>query len=85
MVEMLSNLNYGEKSFLIRFVEYAAVALTDPNVPFQRKDTVLKLLARLKTSVLNNDFLRKSFSTFVVQYCVPFLKSSIPIILSTTC
>ena len=37
MIEILTDLNYNEKSFLIRLIEYAAITLKDPNTSYIRK------------------------------------------------
>lgn len=81
----MANLNLNDKSFLIRFLEYAATALTDTNVSYQRKDTIIYIIGKLHIKILKNSFLKEQFSVFMLQYLVPFLKTNVPLLLSTTC
>jgi hypothetical protein len=67
---MLTNISFNGKSFLIRFIEYAASTLVDQN---------------MHVKILQNDFLRQQISKFVADYLIPFLKASNLILLSTTC
>jgi|JI61114C2RNA_FD_contig_51_366970_length_1247_multi_1_in_0_out_0_2 hypothetical protein len=82
---MLSNLQLNGKSFLIRFVEYAAATLLDGNVGPERKVTVIYLIGYLHNKILTNDFLRQQIDKFVGQYLLPFLKVNNSVLLSTTC
>ena len=85
VIDMLSNLQLNGKSFLIRFVEYAAASLLDAGVSIERKVTVVYLIGYLHKKILSNDFLRQQIDKFVGQYLLPFLKVSNSVLLSTTC
>jgi hypothetical protein len=82
---MLTNISFNGKSFLIRFIEYAASTLVDQNIAPERKVTVIYLIGYLHVKILQNDFLRQQISKFVADYLIPFLKASNLILLSTTC
>lgn len=85
VIDMLSNLTVNGKSFIIRFVEYAATSLLDTAVPAERKVTIIYLIGYLNIKILANDFLRQQISQFVVRYLLPFLKVTNSVLLSTTC
>jgi hypothetical protein len=82
---MLTSISFGGKSFLIRFIEYAASTLIDQNIAAERKVTVIYLIGYLQSKILQNDFLKQQISKFVGDYLIPFLKANNLIILSTTC
>lgn len=85
LIEAMANLNLNDKSFLIRFLEYAATALEDVNLPYQRKDTIIYIIGKLHVKILKNSFIKEKFNVFMLQYLLPFLKTNVPLMLSTTC
>ena len=85
VVEMLIHFSANGKSFLIKFVEYAAVSLLDSFVDMRRKVTLLQLIAKFKTEILKNPYLKKDFGNFMVKYFFPFLADPNPILVSACC
>jgi hypothetical protein len=82
---MLANISFNNKSFLIRFIEYAAITLVDQNIGPERKATVIYLIGYLHSKILYNDYLKQQIGKFVGDYLIPFLKANDLIILSNTC
>ena len=85
VVEVLIYLSHNGKSFLIKFIEYAAVALPDLAVSMRRKVTIFQLISKLKTEILKNEYLRGSFGNFMIKYFLPFLSNDNPILVSACC
>lgn len=87
-IDVLRVLIYYEfegKSFLMRFIEYSAGVLKDPNASVSRKATVLYLIGEFKTEVLRNKTLKEQFGNLVCEYFFEYLLSPHAILVYYAC
>lgn len=76
-------LNFGNKSELMKFVEYSAEVFGG-NYSDKQKEVVMMVLIELEPLIMKNNFLKDNFENLVIQYFIPLVKSNNNVLVSQT-
>lgn len=69
---------------MIRIVEYSASVLQS-QAPDAEKVVILKVLSKTGTQILKNNYLKSQFQNLTIQFFIPLLKNSNPVLNAEVC
>ena len=70
---------------MMRIVDYAAKVLNNGASTDSQKEVVIRILTKIGKQILKNAFLKQQFQTLTVDYFIPLLQSTNPLLNSLTC
>ena len=77
---LLNNLTFNGKHELIKFMEYSATVLGDPNAGDKQKEVILRVYYELDQIFIRNKFLKARVEPLTQQYFIPILKENHPML-----